>query len=236
MSDEPFRARRLRVVNAARRTDSVWLFTFDAAEGSTLDDLDFEPGQVAVLAIPSVGEAYMAIASPPSAHGILEFLVKRSGEVGERLCDLGHDADVQLVGLFGRGFPVDSYGGGDLVFVASGTAIAPVRSAISHAVDHRTSFGRIVLVHGVRHPTDFAVDDELDLWRASGVDVSLTVTRPERTDWRGNVGRVQSLLENAIRTTDDPVVFVVGSDEMMSETATTLAALGVPPERVHRNY
>ena len=172
MPDLEIEPRPLRVVNAARRTDSVWLFTFDAADGQGLN-LDFIPGQVAVLSIPDIGEAYMAIASAPRANGVMEFLIKRSGEVGERVCDLGHEADVRLVRIVGRGFPVDEYEGKTLAFVAAGTAIAPVRSAISHAVSRRGKFGRIVLVHGVRRPEDLAVDDDLDHWREAGVAASV---------------------------------------------------------------
>lgn len=236
MPEERFEPRHLRVVAAARRTDSVWLFSFAARDGETLADLAFEPGQIAVLSLPDAGDAYMAIASPPGSGSTLEFLVKRTGDVGALLCDLGRDADVRLVAITGRGFPVDRFEGKDLVFVAAGTAIAPVRSALSHACTRRTSFGRIVLIHGVRRPEDFAVDDELDRWRACDVDVRLTVSQPGQASWAGEVGRVQRLLETAVRDTLDPVAFVVGSDEMMAETTEALEALGLPRERILRNY
>lgn len=236
MADGAFTPRRLRVERVARRTDQVWLFTLGADEGSRLDDLTFDPGQVAVLALANYGEAYLAIASSPDRRDALEFLVKRSGDVGEQLCDLGRTAEVELVGFVGRGFPVGAYVGKDLVFVAAGTAIAPVRAAISHAIARRSSFGRIVLVHGVRRPEDLAVDDELDHWRDAGVDVMLTVTKPEGTQWDGPVGRVQGLLATAVRDSLEPVAFVCGSDEMMDETTELLRSLGVPSEHILRNY
>lgn len=236
MADAEFQPRRLRVESVARRTDTVWLFTFMAGDDARLDDLRFEPGQVAVLRVPDFGAAYLAIASPPDNTNALEFLVKRTGEVGQRLCDLGRSAEADLVGLIGRGFPVDAFEGKDLIFVAAGTAIAPIRAAISHAVKRRTTFGKIVLVHGVRRPEDFAVDDELDHWREAGVDVRLTVTQPGEAAWDGSVGRVQTLLACAVRDTFEPVAFVCGSDEMMEQTTELLAALGLPPERILRNY
>jgi NAD(P)H-flavin reductase len=236
MGETAFTPRRLRVERVARRTDQVWLFTFGADEGSRIDDLTFDPGQVAVLSLPDLGEAYLAIASSPDRRDALEFLVKRSGDLGEQLCNLGRSAEVDLVGFVGRGFPVGAFEGKDLVFVAAGTAIAPVRAAISHAISRRASFGRIVLVHGVRRPEDLAVDDELDHWRDAGVDVLLTVTRPEGTAWDGPVGRVQGLLEAAVRDSLAPVAFVCGSDEMMEQTTELLRTLGVPNEQILRNY
>lgn len=236
MAEAEFQPRRLRVESVARRTDSVWLFTFGAGEDARLDDLHFEPGQVAVLRVSEYGEAYLAIASPPGNPAGLEFLIKRTGEVGQRLCDLEHLAEAELVGLIGRGFPVDEFEGKDLIFVAAGTAIAPIRAAISHAVKRRASFGSIVLIHGVRRPEDFAVDDELDRWREAGVDVRLTVTQPGERAWEGSIGRVQALLAPAVRDAFDPVAFVCGSDEMMEQTTELLEALGVPPELILRNY
>ncbi len=236
MDDGVFIRRRLRVENVARRTDAVWLFTFTPDNGLALDDLTFNPGQVAVLSLPDCGEAFLAIASPPDEPMRLEFLVKRTGELGERLCDLGQSAHVELVSIVGRGFPVDEFTGEDLLFVAAGTAIAPVRAAISHAVKRRGSFGRIGLVHGVRSPADFAVDDELDVWRTAGVRVDLTVTQPEASEWSGHVGRVQTLLPRAIEHCSNPAAFVCGSDEMMTQTTELLEALGVARERIFRNY
>jgi len=235
VADAPFTPRRLRVENVARRTDAVWLFTFVDADGGDFAGLDREPGQVAVLSLPDVGQAYMAIASPPHVADRLEFLVKNEGAVGSRLCDLGHEADVQLVGLAGTGFPIDRQAGRDLIFVAAGTAIAPMRSAIAHAIAHRASFGRIVLVHGVRRPSEFAVDDEIDAWRAADVDIALTVTQPGGNGWRGAVGRVQGLLASALDGSSDPVAFVCGSNDMMNETTESLVALGLDRERIFRN-
>jgi NAD(P)H-flavin reductase len=236
MAEESFQTRRLRVEQVARRTDAVWLFTFSADEGSRIDDFAFDPGQVAVLAIDDLDDAYMAIASPPGDRGRIEFLVKASGDAGQRLCDLGRLARVELKGVVGRGFPVDSYPTKDLVFVAAGTAIAPIRAAIAHAIRTRDRFGRIVLVHGVRRPGDFAVDDEIDHWREADVDVRLTVTQPGDDEWAGPVGRVQGLLETVVRDTLDPVVFVCGSDEMMEQTTALLESLGVPGDHILRNY
>lgn len=236
MLEAGFQPRALRVENVARRTDEVWLFTFVADEGSTIEGLDFEPGQVAVLAIPELGEAFLAIASPPDASGVLEFLVRRRGALGERLCDLGHLAQVQLKALVGTGFPVDRHEGRDLLFVAAGTAIAPVRAAISHVVARRDRFGRVGLVHGVRRPQDFAVDDELDHWRSADVDVWLTVSQPGEAAWSGDVGRVQCALDRAVHDAKNTTAFVCGSSEMMNETTDLLVTLGITRDRIFRNY
>ena len=234
--ESPFTTRRLRVESVARRTDSVWLFTFVAADGDRIDDVKFEPGQVAVLSVPGVGEAYMAIASAPDVRHRLEFLVKNEGPFGTRLFDLGHESDVSLVRLAGHGFPVDQFWGRDLLFVAAGTAIAPIRAAVSHVAARRSSFGRLILVHGVRHPHDLAVDDEIDAWRRADVDVVLTVTQPGENGWRGSTGRVQKLLEAAVRASTNPVAFVCGSREMMDETTAVLVELGMDKEHIIRNY
>lgn len=236
MGEQHFAPRRLRVLDSSRRTDTITLFRFVADDGFSLSDLSFEPGQVAEVTVPDIGRAYLAIASAPDDPTILEFLVKRVGDVGEQLCDLGARAVVDLTGFLGKGFPVDQFEGKDLVFVSVGTAIAPIRAALSHVAQKRSLFGRVVLVHGVRRPEDFSVDEEIDSWRQKNIHVVLTVTQPPDGGWRGETGRVQSLLANAVRDSLDPVAFICGSDEMMAETADALVSLGLSRDRILRNY
>src|SRR6185369_9524296 len=90
-------------------------------------------------------------------------------------------------------FPVDEYDGRDLFFVAIGTAIAPVRAAVEHALERRSRFGRIAMLYGARTPDNFAFAGDYDRWREAGVLVELTVTRAGEA-WLGPRGRVQELL------------------------------------------
>jgi sulfhydrogenase subunit gamma (sulfur reductase) len=230
--------RRLRAAGIERHTAKAWLFRFEPAPGSGLEHFEFVPGQVVVISKPSAIVRYenlIAIASPPSAQGAIEFLVKREGSACDWLFDLDVGDEVEVAGPIGGGFPVDAFWGKDLLFVAIGTAIAPIRSAILHAVEQRAEFGRMAVVYGARSPEDFAFADEYDAWRSADVKLELTVTQPGET-WTGATGRVQDLLGDAVRHMLEPVAFVCGSDEMMDECEAALVASGVPRAHVHRNY
>jgi NAD(P)H-flavin reductase len=224
----------MRAAQIGRETERASLYTFAPSTGSTLEGFEFVPGQVAALAAGDA-ESLIAIASPPSRRGCVEFLVKHEGWLGERLLELGADAEVVMRGPFGSGFPVEAYKGKDLVFVAMGTAIAPIRSALLHAIERRERFGQITLIYGARSPEDFAFTAEVDAWRTADVRVALTVTQP-RSEWAGATGRVQAMATEAVRDALEPIAFVCGSGEMMDETAEVLAAAGLSRERILRNY
>lgn len=236
------RAHPVRVVAVEPQTPDAWLVRVEAVpaghHGTSADAaraIEHEPGQVGILRTPGGDQAYIGFASPPSAAEAPEFLVKRVGPVGEWLVDAVPGAEFTIAGPVGNGFHVDAHSGKDLLFVAMGTAIAPIRSALLHAIERREQFGRIALVYGARSPQQFAFRSEFDRWREADVKIDLTVTQAD-SEWAGATGRVQHLIEEALRHTLSPVAFVCGSPEMMDETQSTLETHGVAASRVLRNF
>jgi sulfhydrogenase subunit gamma (sulfur reductase) len=227
--------RRLRLEAVERQTPLAWLFRFGAADGASRGGVEYAPGQVAILETDDGRVGYIAIASPPGAGGGVEFLIKGAGPVGERLFASGEGYEVTMAGPYGTGFDVDAQEGRDLVLVAQGTAIGAIRSALLHALRRRDRFGSVTLIYGVRTPDDFNFADEFDVWRARGVKVELTCTQPGGV-WVGAQGRVQTLLEQAVRDALEPVALICGSPQMLDESAAALEALGLPRDRILRNY
>jgi len=226
----------LRLLRRVAHTPTSSLLTF--APRADDSALGFVPGQIGALSNPLIvdsGETLIAIASPPSASREIDFLVKSDSNYGYWLTDLVEGDEITMRGPVGRGFPVDDFEGKDLLFVAMGTAIAPVRSAVRHAIERRTRFARIAVVYGARSPDQFAFADEFDRWRSADVKLDLTVTNPGDL-WAGATGRVQNCLEEAVRHTLDATAFVCGSETMMDETADALVALGLTRDLVLRNY
>jgi sulfhydrogenase subunit gamma (sulfur reductase) len=184
---------------------------------------DFIPGQVAVLSLDGESKAYFAIASAPG-ESQLEFLVKRGKGVSGELFDRGVGCEVTMTGPVGKGFPIDQYHGHDLLLMAAGTAIAPIRSALRSALKHRDDFGRIVLVYGVREPAHFAFQEEIAEWRAKGILVVLTVSQPVADgNWSGAIGYVQHRLEDVAIHLQKPVAVICGMKDMMQQTTEQLS-------------
>jgi sulfhydrogenase subunit gamma (sulfur reductase) len=199
-------------------------------------ELVFTPGQVALLEVAGAGRAYFAIASAPEDDE-LEFLVKRSNEAaGRSLYELGPGDRVELVEIAGHGFDLTAQEGRDLVFVAMGTGVAPLRSALRSVLRRAERFGQIVVLYGARTPEDFCYRDETDIWKAAGVELRQVISRPDGYEWAGSTGYVQSLLDHVLPTLSDPVALVCGSREMIEQTRDRLHEMGFAPERILTNY
>jgi NAD(P)H-flavin reductase len=201
-----------------------------------IHDLAFTPGQVARLQVGDAGRAYFAIASAPEDEE-LEFLVKRSNDpAGKALYGMKEGDRVELVEIAGHGFDLSAQRGRDLVFVAMGTGVAPLRSALRSVLPRADEFGQVVVLYGVRTPEDFCYRDETDTWKAAGVELRQVISRPDGYEWAGSTGYVQSLLEHVLPGLSDPVALVCGSREMIEQTRDRLQEMGFEPERILTNY
>src|SRR3954470_21672472 len=112
------------------------------------------PGQVAVLTVPGEKPSYFALASAPE-DGDLEFLIKNNPGVSARIYEMSEGDRVELVDIMGKGFPLSEQKGRDLVFVAMGTGVAPLRSALRQALKHKDEYGQLVVLYGARTPEFF---------------------------------------------------------------------------------
>ncbi|HEX8098393.1 MAG TPA: hypothetical protein VF507_10165, partial [Pyrinomonadaceae bacterium] len=151
--------------------------------------LSFLPGQVGVLRVGAESPAYFAFASAPE-DAELEFLVKRAAGASRLIFEMGEGDRVELLNVVGHGFNLTEQRGKDLVFVAMGTGVAPLRSALRHALKHKEEFGQMVVLYGARTPEDFCYRDEVDDWDAAGVELRQVISRPDGHDWYGPTGYV----------------------------------------------
>lgn len=200
--------------------------------------LAYLPGQVAVLRVgPDGPSSYFAFASAPDDDGV-EFLVKRTGASGgsAQFYELKEGDELELVGVAGRGFPLDAHEGRDLIFVAMGTGVAPLRSTLRHALGRAERFGQMIVLYGARTPEDFCYRDETEAWQAAGVELRQVISRPDGYEWAGQTGYVQSLLDNVLPNLSSPVALVCGSREMIEHTRDRLQEMGLPPEAILTNY
>ena len=231
MLDQPQTLLIKHVEQQAREIRSFDMLPVEA-EGS--HRLSFIPGQVAVL---RVGEeqAYFAFASAPEDRE-LEFLVKRGFGAGGAIYEMTENDRVELVDVVGHGFALEEQKGQDLVFVAMGTGVAPLRSALRHVIKHKSEFGQLVVLYGARTPDDFCYSREVDEWEAAGVELRRVISRPDGHDWSGPTGYVQSLLDHVLPDLSSPVALICGSREMIGQTRERLLQMGFQPEEILTNY
>lgn len=233
MTDTELKLVISRIRDQARLTRS-----FDLHPVETSGDAphpDFVPGQVAILGVSGEEPAYFAFASAPDDPD-LEVLVKQKVGASKILYDMNEGDELKLLGICGRGFELDQQKHRDLVFVAMGTGVAPLRSALRHVLKHRKDFGQLVVLYGARTPDDFAYRDEVQSWADAGVEIRQVISRPDGHDWSGPTGYVQSLLDHVLPDLSSPVALICGSREMIDQTRERLGKMGFKPEEILTNY
>jgi NAD(P)H-flavin reductase len=190
------------------------------------------PGQFAMLYVFGVGEAAISASDDPARSGVLVHTVHAVGPVSTAIAGLRRGDTIGVRGPYGSPWPVEEARGKDVVVVAGGIGLAPLRPVLREIAARRAEFGRVVLLYGARGPDDVLFRRELARWRDDRIDVEVTVDHATRT-WPGHVGVVTTLLPGAAFDPDDTVAFVCGPEIMMRFTATALRQRGVPSDRVY---
>jgi NAD(P)H-flavin reductase len=230
MTDTPQKLVITRVRDQARLTRS-----FDLRPTLEGRRIEFVPGQVAILGVGEEEPAYFAFASAPDDRD-LEVLVKQKIGASKVLYDLREGDEIKLLGIAGRGFPLAAEQHRDLVFVAMGTGVAPLRSALRHVLKHRDDYGQLVVLYGARTPDDFCYRHEVQSWGDAGVQLRQVISRPDGHDWSGPTGYVQSLLDHVLPNLSSPIALICGSRELIDQTRERLGKMGFKPEEILTNY
>lgn len=192
----------------------------------------FAPGQFNMLYAFGTGESAISISGAPDKDDVQVHTIRRVGIVTSALDRLAPGAVIGLRGPFGSGWPLRDVRGRDLVFVAGGIGLAPLRPAILHALAHRADYGRIVILAGARSAGDVIFHDQLHAWMDEpDTEVQLTVDRAD-LDWHHHVGVVTTLIARARFDACNAAAMVCGPEIMMRFTAVELARSGLPDERI----
>jgi NAD(P)H-flavin reductase len=222
----------LVITRIREQASNIRSFDLAMSDESTVQ---FRPGQVAILRVQQEDPAYFAFASSPEDPE-LEILVKRTIGASVALFQMNGGDTVELMGVAGNGFDLDLQAGRDLVFIAMGTGVAPLRSALRCVINRRERFGQLVVLYGARTPDEFCYRDEVDEWEEAGIELRRVISRPDGHDWSGRTGYVQSLLDHVLPDLQSPVALVCGSREMISQTRDRLAQMGFAAEDILTNY
>jgi NAD(P)H-flavin reductase len=226
----------LSITHIVKHTRTIWSFFMFPCVGARPE---FKAGQVAVLRMGDCDDTYIAFASAPEDEEF-EFLIKHvpepPGLSGALFDPRSSENQVVLKNIVGRGFPVEDHKGHDLVFVAMGVGLAPLRSTLRHLSRSREDYGRLVVLYGARTVDDFCFETEMTTeWRELGVELRQVLSQPNG-GWSGPTGYVQSLLDNIVPELNNPVALVCGSKAMMGQTRDQLLNLGFAPEKILTNY
>lgn len=221
---------RLEVV----RDEGPGLMTFEAAflDPQIAETFTYMPGQFIECSVFGLGEAPFGIASAAGPGRPVRFSVQKMGKVSGGLHGLSVGDTIGLRGPFGNGFPVLEHRGRNLVIVAGGIGLPPLRSVVEYVLEHREDYGHVLVVYGARNPSMLAYKDRLAEWQASDqLELALTVDKGDES-WTGHEGFVPQFVEELAPSPDNSVLYTVGPPIMIHFVLLALKNLGWPPEQV----
>jgi NAD(P)H-flavin reductase len=193
----------------------------------------FLPGQFNMLYVFGVGEVPISISGDPGQAGRLVHTTRAVGAVTRAMRQLKRGGQLGVRGPYGTGWPVEAARGDDLVLVAGGIGLAPLRSVVYQVLAEREKYGRVVILFGARSAADLLFRRELEKWRSRfDLDVLVTVDRAS-SDWRGSVGVVTKLIGRAPFDPFNATALLCGPEIMMRYTVDELLRRGMPPGQVY---
>lgn len=170
-----------------------------------------KPGQFAEISVIGTGEMPISISSSPTRKGFLEFCIRRVGRVTNALYKLKHNSLIGIRGPYGNGFPIEKMKGNNLLIIAGGLGMAPLRSLLWYALDNRNDFNDIILMYGSRNQNELLFKDELvSLIEREDIKCLLTIDKAEDNKWKGHVGVVTTLFDKIELDANTTYVAVCG--------------------------
>ena len=216
-------------------TADIRTFRLVFQDEAVRDSFTFRAGQFAEYSAFGAGEATFCIASAPTRKGYIECCFRAVGRVTEALRSLEVGETIGVRGPYGNSFPIEEFEGRNLVFVAGGIALPPLRTLIWQCLDWREKFGEITIVYGARTEGDLVYKRELKEWQERG-DVRLVKTVDpggNSPEWDGKVGFVPTILEEAAPSAENTIALVCGPPIMIKFTLPVLERLGFADDAIY---
>jgi sulfhydrogenase subunit gamma (sulfur reductase) len=200
-SQNPYLPHMARIVRIDRSVADNHIFHLRFDDPKVAESFDYKPGQFVEVTVPGTGEAPISLSSSPTRKGIIETCVRRMGRVTNALYRLKENSVVGLRGPFGNGYPVEELHGQNILLIAGGLGMAPLRSLVNYVLDRRHEFKDMYLLYGARYPEDMLFKEELLLLtQRSDVDCLLAVEQsyniPGYPVWKGRIGLVTDLFDD----------------------------------------
>jgi sulfhydrogenase subunit gamma (sulfur reductase) len=222
-----------KIVEIIDETPDTKTFKLELTEEEFKKKFSFNAGQFAEYSVFGEGESTFCIASSPT-RDYIECSFKQAGKVTSALRKLNVNDVIGFRGPYGNSFPLEEMKGKNVVFIAGGIGLAPVRCLIQNVLDLRDQFKDITIVYGARSVSDLVYKKELEEWR-NRKDIKTVVTVDpggETPDWTGEIGFVPTIVEKTNPKSDNSIAVICGPPVMIKFTLPILSKLGFPDENI----
>jgi sulfhydrogenase subunit gamma (sulfur reductase) len=230
----PFIPEPARIVRTYHLTEDVKFFQVRVIDMEKALSFQYRAGQFAMISILGAGEAPFSISSTPSRPGLLEFCIRKVGNVTNAIFRLKENGLVGIRGPYGNGFPVEKMKGKDVLIVVGGLGAAPLRSVLLYCLDNRDQFRRVIVLHGAKRPAEMIFREEfLSLKQREDLECHLAVDADDTGKWTENVGVVTTLFP--LMKDIDPAstyALVCGPPVMYKFVLKELIKLNIPKDQI----
>ncbi len=229
IKESSYQLKRAKIINLKKLTDKEKFFEIALQKNETLDH---EPGQFVMISILGIGEVPISVCSSPLKRDSFEICVRAVGKVTNKLHKLKVGDEIGVRGPYGNGFPVRILEGNDLLIIAGGLGLAPLRSLITYVLDNRRDFGKVHILFGCKEPKELLFKDEMEKWsERTDLHYACTVDRAD-PEWAGNVGVITTLIPGIDIEPSRTFAAVVGPPVMYNFVIKELLAKGVPERQI----
>ena len=212
--------------------DGVATYEFAFRDPERARAFAFQPGQFNMLYVPGLPEVPISLSADPRATDTWAHTIRLAGNTTRAIAALGEGGTLGLRGPYGSAWPLDACRDGNVIILAGGIGLAPLRSAIYAILAQRAAYGAVTLLYGARSPNTLLYSQEFDAWRRDGIEILTTVDRADGT-WTGDVGVVPQLLERLpLRNAPQTRVLICGPEVMMRFSAAEAIRNGIPTTQI----
>lgn len=231
--DNPYLPQLCRIVASYPQTDDTMLFRVRLEDDELAEGFEHKPGQFVQLSVIGSGECPISIASSPTRCGFIDLCIRKAGRVTEDFHALGQNALFGLRGPYGNGYPVEVMEENNLLIVAGGLGMAPLRSLLWYALDHRVRFRDVILMYGTKNKDDFLFKGELlSLMGRKDVRTLLAVEEDKYGNWEGETGFVTDLFDKVELDPENTYAAICGPPVMYKFVIEKLLEKGLSKGRI----
>ncbi len=224
------------ITSVHRLTEAERLYRVRIIDPDERMRFSFKPGQFVMLEVPGIGESPFSISSPPSSRGDVELCIRTVGNLTNFLAKADRGVRVGIRGPFGTGFPMETMHQGNILLIAGGLGLAPLRSPIGYVQENRNLFHDVDIVYGTKDPSQLLFTFQYELWRKDDIRMTITVDRPDAA-WTGEVGMITKVLEKLAQQHDaayfrETNAIVCGPPVMFKSVCSMLTTYGLPMRKM----
>ncbi len=232
---DPYLPSIAEIVNVRRQSNDTRTYTLRFLSDKRQEEFKAAPGQFVMISVPGVGEAPFSLSSGPEKSDCFDTTIRKVGNLTGILDRCGVGARIGVRGPYGKGWPVEEAKGLDVLVVAGGIGLAPLRPVIKTVQRNRTEHGSLEILYGARTPADEIFADEYEEWKQiKDTALSLTVDSvPNGFTWPHRIGVVTALFDDMKTSAEDSIAMTCGPEIMMRFVARGLLARNFRRERIY---